>query len=119
MFLTTQANPQLKAVLLTLLEELPYDLPMLLLGTTSVFVTQLDEGIASIFTHRNVYEVEKPTKDNQTMYFDQLIEAIFSVPSEEASIKSKEANSISELPKVPKADSGPKASEVRAKVEAE
>jgi hypothetical protein len=49
-----QAHEQLKAVLLTLLNELPSNLPVLLLGTSSVAFTDLEEECASIFTSRNV-----------------------------------------------------------------
>lgn len=113
------AHEQLKAVLLTLLEELPSELPILLLGTSSVSVEQLYEGISSIFTQRNVYEVAKPTKEDRSMFIGKLIEAVFSIKSEETSSKSQESSSFDELPKAPKANSGPKASEVRAQAEAE
>lgn len=50
-----QAHEQLKAVLMTLLEELPSNLPILLLGTSSVPLDKLEEECASIFALRNVY----------------------------------------------------------------
>lgn len=50
-----QAHEQLRAVLLTLLNELPSNLPVLLLGTSSVAFTDLEEECASIFSSRNVY----------------------------------------------------------------
>lgn len=49
-----QAHEQLRAVLLTLLNELPSNLPVLLLGTSSVAFTDLEEECASIFSSRNV-----------------------------------------------------------------
>ncbi|KAF5195389.1 Atp-dependent zinc metalloprotease ftsh [Thalictrum thalictroides] len=113
------AHEQLKAVLLTLLGELPSDSLIFLLGTSSVSIAELYEGISSIFTHRNVYEVEKPTKEDRSMFFEKLIEAVCSIPSEETTSNSQESRSLPELPKVPKASSGPKPSEVRAKAEAE
>lgn len=51
-----QAHEQLKAVLMTLLEELPSDFPILLLGTSSVPLAEIvaDEP-SPIFLLRNVY----------------------------------------------------------------
>ncbi|KAF6161277.1 hypothetical protein GIB67_009164 [Kingdonia uniflora] len=115
------AHEQLKAVLLTLLEELPSDFPILLLGTSTKLPDELDEGdvAASLFSHRNVYQLEKPTKEDRLMFFCQLVEAAFSIPSKVTTIESEEPNSLPELPKAPKIVSGPKASELRAKAEAE
>ncbi|KAK9141301.1 hypothetical protein Scep_010982 [Stephania cephalantha] len=113
------AHEQLRAVLLTLLEELPSDSPILLLGTSSVPIGQLDEVATSIFAQRNVYEVEKPTLEDRSLFFERLIEAVSSIPPDGNSQKSQESKSLSELPKAPKAPSGPKASELRAKAEAE
>jgi SpoVK/Ycf46/Vps4 family AAA+-type ATPase len=48
------AHEQLRAVLLTLLNELPSNLPVLLLGTSSVAFTDLEEECASIFSSRNM-----------------------------------------------------------------
>lgn len=50
-----QAHEQLRAVLLTLLEELPSDLPILLLGTSSVALAEVEEVPSSVFPHRSVY----------------------------------------------------------------
>ncbi|KAK9159510.1 hypothetical protein Syun_005851 [Stephania yunnanensis] len=113
------AHEQLRAVLLTLLEELPSDSPILLLGTSLVLFEQLDEVATSIFAQRNVYEVEKPTLEDRSLFFERLIEAVSSIPPDGNSQKSQESKSLSELPKAPKAPSGPKASELRAKAEAE
>uniref|UniRef100_A0A453LB34 ATPase AAA-type core domain-containing protein n=1 Tax=Aegilops tauschii subsp. strangulata TaxID=200361 RepID=A0A453LB34_AEGTS len=49
------AHEQLRAVLLTLLNELASNLPVLLLGTSSVAFDELEEECASIFSSRNVY----------------------------------------------------------------
>ncbi|KAJ6805740.1 ATPase family AAA domain-containing protein [Iris pallida] len=113
------AHEQLKAVLITLLEELPSDLPILLLGTSSVSLTDIDEDSTSIFSLRNVYPLDKPTSEDRSKFVEQLIEAVFSIPIEDSSSKSKELRSLPELPKAPKEVSGPKASELRAKAEAE
>ncbi|KAF2300209.1 hypothetical protein GH714_010699 [Hevea brasiliensis] len=86
------AHEQLRAVLLTLLEELPSDLPILLLGTTTELPT--DTQPFPVFAQRSIL-VEGVTK------------------------KSQESVSLPDLPKVPKVASGPKASELKAKVEAE
>lgn len=51
-----QAHEQLKAVLRTLLEELPSDFPILLLGTSSTTPSELEAmGATSVFSHRNMY----------------------------------------------------------------
>lgn len=51
-----QAHEQLRAVLLTLLEELPSDLSILLLGTSSVALAEVEEVPTSVFPHRSVYD---------------------------------------------------------------
>jgi hypothetical protein len=49
-----QAHEQLRAVLLTLLEELPSDLPILLLGSSSSPPAEID-GASSVFPDHSVY----------------------------------------------------------------
>ncbi|GAB4842954.1 hypothetical protein Ancab_012932 [Ancistrocladus abbreviatus] len=112
------AHDQLRAVLLTLLEELPSDLPILLLGTSSLPLVDTD-GQHSIFPPRSVYVLEKPTIEDRSLFFDRLMEAAFSISSEDMKKKSKQSVSLSELPKAPKVASGPKVSELKAKVDAE
>jgi ATPase family AAA domain-containing protein 2 len=51
-----QAHEQLRAVLLTMLEELPSDLPILLLGTSSAALADVEEVPTSVFPHRSVYD---------------------------------------------------------------
>lgn len=53
--LILQAHDQLRAVLLTLLEELPSDLPVLLLGVSVEAPDQLDKDVTLIFPPRTVY----------------------------------------------------------------
>lgn len=53
--LTFQAHEQLRAVLQTLLEELPSDLPILLLGTSAVPLSEIEDLPSSVFTHCSVY----------------------------------------------------------------
>ncbi|KAB2092267.1 hypothetical protein ES319_A02G017900v1 [Gossypium barbadense] len=113
------AYEQLRAVLLTLLEELPSDLPILLLGTSSTSLAELDGNPYSVFPQRSVYQLDKPSIEDRSLFFDGLIEAALSVLLEAMTKKSKELKSLPELPKVPKVASGPKVSELKAKVEAE
>ncbi|PON38472.1 Spastin [Trema orientale] len=113
------AHEQLRAVLLTLLEELPSDLPILLLGTSSAPLAEIDSEAASIFSHRSVYEVGELTTVDRMLFFDHLIEATLSVLLEGMTKKSQELSPAPELPKAPKVVSGPKISELKAKVEAE
>jgi len=63
--------------------------------------------------------VDKPTPDDRSKFIEQLVEAVFSFQLEESASRSKETRPLPELPKVPKEVSGPKASELKAKAEAE
>lgn len=60
-----------------------------------------------------------PSTEDRTLFFDRLIEAAMSVLLEGISKKSQDTRCHSELPKAPKLVSGPKVSELKAKVEAE
>ncbi|XP_024961853.1 ATPase family AAA domain-containing protein At1g05910 isoform X1 [Cynara cardunculus var. scolymus] len=113
------AHEQLRAVLLTLLAELPSDSPILLLGTSSVQLHELDGDPSSVFSSRNVYQVEKPLLEDRSTFFDCLIEAALSIPSEGAAKKSQKSLIVPVLSKAPKVDTGPKVSELKAKAEAE
>ncbi|KAK8986599.1 hypothetical protein V6N11_010154 [Hibiscus sabdariffa] len=113
------AHEQLRAVLLTLLEELPSDLPILLLGTSSVSLAEFDGNPYSIFPQLSVYQVDKPSTEDRNLFFDRLIESAMSVLLEAVTKNPQESVSLPELHKVPKMASGPKVSEMKAKVEAE
>nr|CAB3504091.1 unnamed protein product [Digitaria exilis] len=113
------AHEQLRAVLLTLLNELPSNLPVLLLGTSSVAFTDLEEECASIFSSRNVYQVDQPSYDDRLRYFNILFESLLAFQTEESRNKSKKQKSAIDLPKAPKEVEGPKLSELKAKAEAE
>ncbi|KAF7824278.1 ATPase family AAA domain-containing protein [Senna tora] len=113
------AHEQLRAVLLTLVEELPSDFPILLLGTSSAPLDEVDEVPPSLFPHRSVYNMNIPSIEDRTSFFNCLVEAALSVLSEGTSKTSQDTGSIPELPKAPKLASGPKASELKATVEAE
>ncbi|KAI3756726.1 hypothetical protein L1987_56548 [Smallanthus sonchifolius] len=113
------AHEQLRAVLLTLLAELPSDSPILLLGTSSVQLDELDGDPSSVFPSRNIYQMDKPLVEDRSMFFDRLIEAALSISSEGASSKSQKSPAVPELSKAPKVDTGPKVSELKAKAEAE
>ncbi|KAM0894917.1 hypothetical protein ACQ4PT_024173 [Festuca glaucescens] len=113
------AHEQLRAVLLTLLNELASNLPVLLLGTSSVAFDDLEEECASIFSSRNVYQVERPGDDDRLRYFTILFDSLLSLQMEDARSKSKDQKSSVDLPKAPKKVDGPKVSELKAKAEAE
>lgn len=113
------AHEQLRAVLLTLLNELPSNLPVLLLGTSSAAFTDLEEECASIFSSLNVYQVDQPSYDDRLRYFNVLFESLLSFQADESRNKSKKQKSAADLPKAPKEVEGPKASELKAKAEAE
>nr|GMC56244.1 ATPase family AAA domain-containing protein At1g05910 isoform X1 [Ipomoea batatas] len=113
------AQEQLKAVLLTLLEELPSDLPILLFGTSSVPLSELEDNCPSVFQHHNVLCVDKPSDEDRSMFFDRLTEAALSIQLEGEIKKSNKSESLPELPKAPKVDTGPKASELKSKAEAQ
>ncbi|KAH0469392.1 hypothetical protein IEQ34_000950 [Dendrobium chrysotoxum] len=112
------AHQQLKAVLMTLLEELPSQLPVILLGTSSEPLSELDGDSTYIFSPRTVYAVDRPTIEDRSKFVEQVVETIFSIPKVSAR-KSKESASVPELQKAPKEPSHPKTSELRAKAEAE
>ena len=57
--------------------------------------------------------------EDRSLFFDHLIEAAFSIPSEGGAKKSKKSAAVPELSKAPKVDTGPKVSELKAKAEAE
>lgn len=113
------AHDQLRAVLLTLLAELPSDSPILLLGTSFVQLDELDGDPSSVFPSSSIYQVDKPITEDRSLFFDHLIEAAFSIPSEGGAKKSKKSAAVPELSKAPKVDTGPKVSELKAKAEAE
>ncbi|KAL2328853.1 hypothetical protein Fmac_022280 [Flemingia macrophylla] len=113
------AHEQLRAVLLTLLEELPSDLPILLLGTSSVALAEVEEVPPSLFPHRSVYQVNMPCAEDRTLFFNLLIEAAMSILLEGINKKTQDTGGLPELPKAPKLASGPKISELKAQVEAE
>ncbi|XP_028803562.1 ATPase family AAA domain-containing protein At1g05910 isoform X1 [Neltuma alba] len=113
------AHEQLRAVILTLLEELPSDIPILLLGTSSVPYEEVDEVPPSLFPYRSVYNMNMPSAEDRTSFFNCLIDVALSVSLERTSKKSQEIDSLPELPKAPKLAGGPKVSELRATVEAE
>ncbi|KAK3006396.1 hypothetical protein RJ639_016146, partial [Escallonia herrerae] len=112
------SHEQLKAVLVTLLEELPSNSPILLLGTSSDPRDEQDEGNLTIFHRHNIYQVDEPSNEDRSLFFDCLIRAALSISSEGIA-KFNKPDSIPELPRAPKVATGPKASEVKAKVEAE
>ncbi|XP_014494041.1 ATPase family AAA domain-containing protein At1g05910 isoform X3 [Vigna radiata var. radiata] len=113
------SHEQLRAVLLTLLEELPSDLPILLLGTSSVEPAEVEEVPTSVFPHRTIYQVNMPCAKDRTLFFNLLIEAVMSILLEGINKKSQDTGYLPELPKAPKLATGPKVSELKAKVEAE
>ncbi|CAI0397077.1 unnamed protein product [Linum tenue] len=113
------AHEQLRAVLQTLLEELPSDLPVLLLGTSSVLPPEIDGNPYSVFPLRSIHQVDCPSTEDRSAFFRQLIEAALSVVLEGDTKKSGQLESLDELPKAPKVASGPKVSELKAKLEAE
>ncbi|XP_050373104.1 ATPase family AAA domain-containing protein At1g05910 [Argentina anserina] len=113
------AHEQLRAVLLTLLEDFPSDLPILLLSTSSAPPSEVDAMTSSIFSERSVYQVSMPATEDRSLFFDRLIEAALSIMFEGTPKSSSESVSVPELPKAPKVQSAPKLSELKAKVEAE
>ncbi|KAL0360102.1 UNVERIFIED_CONTAM: ATPase family AAA domain-containing protein [Sesamum radiatum] len=112
------AHDQLRAVLRTLLEELPSDLPILLLGTSTTPLAEICDSPFSIFSDRNVFHLISPSTEDRSLFFDRLIEAALSVQSEHL-VKDSARKGLPELPKAPKVATAPKASELRAKAEAQ
>ncbi|KAL6512111.1 hypothetical protein OROGR_021708 [Orobanche gracilis] len=113
------AHDQLRAVLRTLLEDLPSDLPILLLGTSSTPLAEICDNPFLIFSERNVLHLSPPSAEDRSLFFDHLIAAALSVQSKCIVKDSARSQNLSELPKAPKVASEPKASELRAKAEAQ
>ncbi|KAI3464394.1 hypothetical protein Pfo_021057 [Paulownia fortunei] len=113
------AHDQLRAVLRTLLEELPSDLPILLLGTSCTPPAEICDNPSSIFSDRNVLHLSSPSTEDRSLFFDRLIAAALSVQSECLVKDSARSEGLPELPKAPKVATAPKASELRAKAEAQ
>ncbi|KAG8389683.1 hypothetical protein BUALT_Bualt01G0004300 [Buddleja alternifolia] len=113
------AHDQFRAVLRTLLEELPSNLPILLLGTSSMPLAEICDNPSSIFSDRNVLHFNAPSIEDRSLFLDRLIEAALSVQTEGVTKDSPRSKDLHELPKAPKVATGPKASELRAKAEAQ
>ncbi|XP_075494517.1 ATPase family AAA domain-containing protein At1g05910-like [Primulina tabacum] len=111
------AHDLLRAVLRSLMEELPSDLPVLLFGTSSTSLAEICDSSSSIFSERNVLHLTAPSSEDRSLFFDRLIEAALSVQSEDVIKDSLRSEGLPELVKAPKVDAGPKASELRAKAE--
>ncbi|KZV40898.1 ATPase family AAA domain-containing protein [Dorcoceras hygrometricum] len=111
------AHDLLRAVLRSLMEELPSDLPVLLFGTSSISLAEICDSSSSIFSERNVLHLAAPSSEDRSLFFDRLIEAALSVQSEDVIKDSLRSEGLPELAKAPKVDAGPKASELRAKAE--
>ncbi|KAL6547965.1 hypothetical protein OROHE_009670 [Orobanche hederae] len=107
------------AVLRTLLEDLPSDLPILLLGTSSTALAEICDNPYLIFSERNVLHLSPPSAEHRSLFFDHLIAAALSVQCKGIVKDSARSPNLSELPKAPKVASEPKASELRAKAEAQ
>lgn len=71
------------------------------------------------FSLWNSYQVSVPCTKDRTLFFNLLIEAAMSIFLEGINKKSQDTGRVPELPKAPKLVSGPKVSELKAKVEAE
>uniref|UniRef100_A0A7N0TUE8 Bromo domain-containing protein n=1 Tax=Kalanchoe fedtschenkoi TaxID=63787 RepID=A0A7N0TUE8_KALFE len=113
------AHEQLRAVLLSLLDGLPSDSLIFLLGTSASSDFDVSEEASSIFSHRCVYEVSKPSVEDRSSFFSGLIESSVSVLANGVTKESEKTETVPELPKAPKETSAPKVSQIKAKVEAE
>lgn len=60
-----------------------------------------------------------PSTEDRSSFFDRVIEAALSVEADGATKDSPRSKALPELPKAPKVASGPKASELKAKAEAQ
>ncbi|KAL6586070.1 hypothetical protein OROMI_002714 [Orobanche minor] len=111
------AHDQLRVVLPTLLEDLPSDLPILLLGTSSTPLAEICDNPSLIFSERNVLHLSPASAEDRSLFFDHLIAAALSVKCKGIVKDSARSQNLYELPKTPKVASEPKASELRAKAE--
>ncbi|KAM7473233.1 hypothetical protein LguiB_020476 [Lonicera macranthoides] len=114
------AGTQLKAVLLTLVEQLPPNCPILLLGTSFVSPVELDEESSSVFPLNTVYKLDKPSSKDRCLFFDHLIETVLSIRSKDSKTsKSQKPESLPQLSKTPKPATGHAKHELKAKFDAE
>ncbi|XP_042375609.1 ATPase family AAA domain-containing protein At1g05910-like [Zingiber officinale] len=113
------ADQQLKSVLMTLLAELPSNLPVLLIGTSLVPLAEMDEDATSIFALSNMYQVDKPTANDRSQFWNTVVEALLSTQLDQSTNKLKEPTNLPQLSKAPKDANCPKPSELKAKIEAE
>lgn len=85
------APASLRAVLWTLLADLPSDLPLLLLATADVPASQLDPEALALFgpaggqhggplAHSSIYQLGPPTPEQRTQFFRPLCEALAQPP---------------------------------------
>ncbi|KAG6515261.1 hypothetical protein ZIOFF_025653 [Zingiber officinale] len=111
------ADQLLKAVLKTLLYELPSNLPVLVIGTSLVSLEQMDVDATSIFALSNIYQLDKPTANDRLNFWEKMVGALLSIQLEQST--DKELTNLPELPKAPKEISHAKLSELKAKSEAE
>ncbi|KAL6587723.1 hypothetical protein OROMI_000701 [Orobanche minor] len=102
-----------------LLEDLPSDLPILLLGTSSAPLAEICDNPSLIFSERNVLHLSSSSAKDRSLFFDHLIAAALSVQCKGIVKDSTRSHNLSEVPKAPKVASEPKASELRAKAEAQ
>lgn len=63
--------------------------------------------------------LSSPSTEDRSLFFDRLIKAALSIQSDSLVKHSARSEGLPELPKAPKVAAGPKASELRAKAEAQ
>lgn len=76
-------------------------------------------NIVCVCTSSASYEVGKPSIEDRNLFFERLVEDALSIPSSDGTTGKSQEQTLPELPKAPKVATGPKASELKAKVEAE
>jgi len=84
-----------------------------------IMMTTVFSCSSQYFIYVVSYQVGKPSTGDRSLFFDRLIEAALSVVLEDVAKKSQGSSPLPELPKAQKVASGPKASELKAKIEAE
>ncbi|KAH9287471.1 hypothetical protein KI387_031588, partial [Taxus chinensis] len=95
---TGLADGQLKAVLYQLVRELPENLPVLLLATSSMPYEELHNKVASLFWQRYVYPVTIPSKEERTKFFSHLVDFVVTTPNKEVVQTGLEVNTSIDKP---------------------
>ena len=82
------ASPTLRAALLTLLEDMPAIIPVLLIATTNCAAKELDPQLHTLFSKELVFRLEPPLPEARERYLRHLVKAAIASAHRGASLAS-------------------------------